>query len=81
LDILKDCKKDKDLGKHYGNGLYEIEVKYLINHEWVKKPESVLLFRTKCGIGMTSSQIEEFQTAFEALINPQKEKPSAENSA
>lgn len=69
LDILKPCQKDKDLGKHYGNGLYEIEVKYLIEHEWVQTPQSVLLFRTKCGIGMTDSQIKTFEEEFHTLLN------------
>lgn len=71
LEILKGCQKDKDLGKHYGNGLYEVEVKYLIENEWVKTPESVLFFRTKCGVGMGDGQIKDFIEAFNQLVNKQ----------
>jgi glycerol-3-phosphate dehydrogenase len=48
--ILKDSKKIEDLGQHFGHQLYEKEVNYLIQHEWVKKAEDVLWRRTKQGL-------------------------------
>ena len=34
--MLNDAQSIADLGEYFGAGLYQIEVDYLINHEWAK---------------------------------------------
>ncbi len=48
--ILKDCKQLDDLGYHFGHGLYEKEVVYLVEKEWARKMEDILWRRTKLGL-------------------------------
>jgi len=47
---------DGSLGEHYGAGLHEREVRYLVEREWAKTAEDVLWRRTKCGLHMTGAQ-------------------------
>ncbi len=67
LTLLKNCQTKADLGQHFGNDLYEKEVRYLIQHEWAQSAESVLFFRTKCGVGMSDNQIKTFKQVFAKL--------------
>jgi glycerol-3-phosphate dehydrogenase len=39
-----------DLGEHFGHGLYEAEVRYLVEHEWARTAEDVLWRRSKMGL-------------------------------
>lgn len=47
--ILGDAQSVNDLGKHYGEGLYEREVVYLRTHEWASSDEDILFRRSKMG--------------------------------
>lgn len=47
---------DGRLGEHYGAGLTEREVHYLVEREWARSAEDVLWRRTKCGLHMTEAQ-------------------------
>ena len=55
-NILKEANSLTDLGKDFGFGLTQIEVKYLIDHEWAKKSEDILWRRTKLGIRFSEKQ-------------------------
>lgn len=48
--ILKNCQSMVDLGERYNSVLYDAEVEYLIQHEWVKKIDDLLWRRTKLGM-------------------------------
>lgn len=48
--LLKDCVEYEDLGLHFGDNLYQLEVDYLIKHEWAMKKDDILLRRTKLGL-------------------------------
>ncbi len=48
------------LGHDFGGGLYEAEVRYLIDHEWALTVEDILWRRTKCGLHMTPEQRDHF---------------------
>ena len=39
-----------DLGEHFGAGLTQREVDYLIDHEWARTAEDILWRRTKLGL-------------------------------
>ncbi len=47
--FLSGCEQLMDLGIHFGQGLYEIELKYLLDHEWAYTLEDILYRRTKFG--------------------------------
>jgi len=47
---------DGDLGEHFGAGLHEREVNYLVEREWARSAEDVLWRRTKTGLHMTAAQ-------------------------
>ena len=51
----------EDLGHHFGADLYEIEVRYLMAHEWAITAEDILYRRTKCGLHMDEAQREALQ--------------------
>ncbi|MGH1407026.1 MAG: glycerol-3-phosphate dehydrogenase [Rhodomicrobiaceae bacterium] len=60
--FLKGVKSKKDLGKEFGAGLFEREVRYLMTHEWATTAEDVLWRRTKLGLHMTNEQRNELKS-------------------
>jgi glycerol-3-phosphate dehydrogenase len=48
----------RELGRHFGAGLYEAEVRYLIKHEFARTTEDVLWRRTKLGLQMGAHEQE-----------------------
>lgn len=66
--ILAGAESMQDLGKHFGGGLYECEVRYLYEQEWAWQPDDVLWRRTKTGLHMTEVQ----RQVFSAWFNEQK---------
>jgi glycerol-3-phosphate dehydrogenase len=51
-EVLGDAR----LGEHFGAGLTERELRYLMDHEWARSAADVLWRRTKCGLHMTEAQ-------------------------
>jgi glycerol-3-phosphate dehydrogenase len=47
---LENVKSVDDLGEHFGAGLYEREVEYLVRNEWARTAEDVLFRRSKLGL-------------------------------
>ncbi|MCW9034240.1 MAG: glycerol-3-phosphate dehydrogenase [Rhodospirillales bacterium] len=56
-DILVDVKEPNDLGLHFGAGLYQSEVTYLVRHEWALTAEDIVWRRSKLGLKMTKEEI------------------------
>ncbi len=54
--ILGNARAEQDLGRNFGGGLYEAEVRYLAEHEWAQDASDVLWRRTKCGLHMTRAE-------------------------
>ena len=48
--LLNNTKTMTDLGQHFGNGLYQREVEYLVNYEFAQTAEDILWRRTKLGL-------------------------------
>jgi len=48
-DMFGDAKTASDLGIDFGNGLFEAEVRYLVDMEWALSVEDILRRRTKLG--------------------------------
>ena len=51
--ILGDGKGPERLGYHYGEGVYEAEVDYLMKNEWVETIDDLLWRRSKLGLFVT----------------------------
>jgi glycerol-3-phosphate dehydrogenase len=61
--ILGTARAAADLGRYFGGGLTEAEVRYLVGEEWAATAEDVLWRRTKCGLHMSATEreaVEEF---------------------
>ncbi len=54
--LLADATSFEHLGRDFGAGLYEAEIRYLIAHEWAHTAEDILYRRTKLGLHMTPAQ-------------------------
>jgi len=51
IDTLLDGAGEAgDLGLHFGSGLYEIEVSWMVNNEWARTSDDVLWRRSKLGL-------------------------------
>ena len=57
LDRLLDgVESVADLGRHFGAGLYERELRYLVEQEFARSAEDVLWRRTKLGLRMNAAE-------------------------
>lgn len=54
--VLGEAKALDDLGRHFGAGLYEAEVRYLLAEEWARDAEDVLWRRSKLGLRLTATE-------------------------
>jgi len=54
--LLGDAADLGDLGHHFGAGLYQREVDYLVRHEWARAAEDILWRRTKLGLRMNDEE-------------------------
>jgi len=48
--LLQTAQSLDDLGEHFGAGLYQREIEYLVKHEWAKSADDILWRRTKLGL-------------------------------
>ena len=57
LDRLLDgIESVEQLGRHFGAGLHEAEVRYLIENEFATTADDILWRRTKLGLQMTERE-------------------------
>ncbi|WP_182418570.1 glycerol-3-phosphate dehydrogenase [Bartonella sp. HY038] len=56
---------DKPLGRHFGHGLYEAEVDWLIKEEWAIDWQDILWRRSKLGLWFKDNEIEPLKTYLE----------------
>jgi glycerol-3-phosphate dehydrogenase len=63
LDVLiGEAAALADLGRHFGAGLYEAEVRYLIDTEFARTAEDVLWRRTKLGLELGAAEQKALST-------------------
>ncbi|AKH19730.1 glycerol-3-phosphate dehydrogenase [Sedimenticola thiotaurini] len=55
--LLADCDSQDRLGIDFGGGLFEREVRYLLEHEFAETAEDIVWRRTKRGLRMSATQI------------------------
>ena len=68
-EILKACQSETDLGTDFGEGLYEVEVKYLIEHEWATSANDILWRRTFLGLLYNPEQVHTLNEFIQNRIN------------
>ena len=66
--IIGDSKNIEDMGEVFGADLSEREVKYLVEHEWVRSADDVLWRRSKLGIHMPGEDVERLKSWFTANV-------------
>lgn len=54
---LVQASSATDLGQHFGSGLYQAEVDYLMEHEWAVDAEDIIWRRTKLGLLLSAKQV------------------------
>lgn len=73
-DLLAGVENPDQMGHHFGTGLYEREVVYLIEHEWAASAADILWRRSKLGLRMSSEEVrgldEWLQKHYPALTVP-----------
>lgn len=76
--ILSGCSCLEQMGEHFGAGLYQLEVEYLISNEWALEVEDILWRRTKLGLFLSSEQLERLAEVLETanlMSNPLQAHP------
>ena len=56
--ILQGARRAEDLGRAFGAGLTQAEIRYLIDNEWAQTAEDVLWRRSKLGLHLTADERE-----------------------
>lgn len=67
--FLARAKNNGALGKSFGQGLYQIEVDYLVQEEWAQTPEDILWRRTKLGLDFTQEELKILQDYLSSLLS------------
>lgn len=75
--LLDSCDQINDLGQHFGEGLFQKEVDYLMQQEWASSVEDILWRRSKLGLRLSLKQV----TALSQYINQGSHNQNAQPSA
>jgi len=67
--VLQDASELADLGRDFGGGLYEAELRYLVEHEFARTAQDVLWRRGKLGLHLGAESVAEVERWF-ARIPP-----------
>lgn len=69
MDVfLKNAGDISGLGRHFGDGVYEAEIVYLIVHEFARGLDDILWRRSKLGLHITEATLRALESALPALI-------------
>jgi glycerol-3-phosphate dehydrogenase len=64
--ILGKAQAMLDLGEHYGAGLTQAEIDYLVANEWARSGEDILWRRTKVGLHLNPQQRQRVAQLFDS---------------
>ena len=67
--LLENRTTVEQLGTRFGLNLYQAEVDYLVQHEWVQTAEDILWRRSKKGLGLTDSEVTTLQAYLEQVVS------------
>ncbi len=62
------------LGRDLGHGLYEAELRWLVEREWAVSAEDVLWRRSKLGLRFSAAEVEALARHLDKLIADKKNK-------
>jgi glycerol-3-phosphate dehydrogenase len=62
---LGTAQTQADLGRDFGAGLSEAEIRYLMAHEWAENADDVLWRRSKLGLHMTAAERDAVRRAMD----------------
>lgn len=54
--IIAEAQSYSDLGRHFGKDCYEAELLYLVQYEWARTSQDILVRRTKLGLSLSPAQ-------------------------
>ncbi|MFO7706456.1 MAG: glycerol-3-phosphate dehydrogenase [Halopseudomonas sp.] len=74
--ILAGCDSLHSLGEHYGAGLYEREVAYLVREEWARSVDDILWRRTKLGLHLQHSATAALERQLVQLLDTRPSRPA-----
>lgn len=77
--ILGSVRVNRDLGRHFGGGLYEAELRYLMDREWAETVDDVLWRRSKLGLRIGSAEADAIASFMASRASAQR--PPAEQLA
>jgi glycerol-3-phosphate dehydrogenase len=63
--IVEGARKVEDLGRRFGTDLYEREILYLIEKEWVRTAQDLLWRRSKLGLHIDVESVKALEAWFE----------------
>lgn len=66
-NMLQNIKSLNYMGTHLGDGVYEIEVKYLVEKEWAFTAEDILFRRTKLGLHVSKETVENIENYLQRI--------------
>ena len=58
-NVVGDAVHLRDMGRHFGAGLYEREVRYLLDTEFARTAEDIIWRRTKLGLRLTPKEVKD----------------------
>jgi glycerol-3-phosphate dehydrogenase len=67
-DIIGRARDIAGLGAHYGDDLYEAEIRYLVEYEWARAPEDILWRRSKRGLHIAEQTRQALTAALPAIV-------------
>ncbi len=62
--FLRGATSLDDLGKHYGDSIYEAEIEYLKKYEWVSCAEDIIWRRSKLGLYISDQTLANIEGIF-----------------
>lgn len=67
--ILDGAQSLADLGRHFGDHIYEAELQYLIRHEWVETIDDLLWRRSKLGLHISEDTIRNIKNYLSVAVS------------
>lgn len=71
--VLGEAQGPEDLGRAFGGGLSEAEVRHLVEREWARTGEDILWRRTKLGLRVTAGEAAELDAFVRAAVAEQRD--------
>jgi glycerol-3-phosphate dehydrogenase len=66
--VLGGARNLNELGRDFGAGLTQAEVRYLVRHEWARSAQDILWRRTRLGLALDTSAVHDLQDAVAKLL-------------